>query len=408
MRLANIPRSLSRGLLRLLLAPLRPSARTFWCEALTRPHGSFIEALHGYIYLRWPLFYIGMGTGRHPLSRWLAGPLARLGGLLGVWGTREEFGPEFAQSYHGKVMPPGTVPRLIAVERPVATTVPETVLPFRMARDIILDNADALALLDCPCRLTKEDHCTPVDVCILAGGPVVDFVLEHHPDKARRVTPDEAIHVVEAENRRGHVSHAFFKEAVLGRYYAICNCCTCCCGAMQAHREGTPMLVSSGYVARVDADACTGCGQCARICPFDAVRMAARTTQGCAPPDGGSGNASPPRPLQAVRRDAGQDAASGARPAARHAAIPVIPIIDAAVCMGCGVCELRCPGKALRLELAPGKPAPLVLPGEAVPVSLHHPDLAGQNPPGTGGGQGMGQNGHGANRNAPGGASAAG
>ncbi|NHZ48478.1 hypothetical protein FVW27_18035, partial [Desulfovibrio sp. XJ01] len=79
MRLADIPRSLSRGLLRLLLAPLRPSARAFWREALTRPHGSFIEALHGYIYLRWPLFYIGMGTGRHPLARWLAGPLARLG-----------------------------------------------------------------------------------------------------------------------------------------------------------------------------------------------------------------------------------------------------------------------------------------------------------------------------------------
>lgn len=361
MRLTDIPRSLSRFLLRLLLAPLRPSARAFWREALTRPHGSFIEALHGYIYLRWPLFYIGIGTGRHPLARWLAAPLARLGGLLGVWGTREKFGPEFAQSYHGKVMPPGTVPRLIAVERPVSTTVPETVLPFRMARDIILDNADALALLDCPCRLTKEDHCTPVDVCILAGGPVVNFVLEHHPDKARRVTPDEAIHVVEAENRRGHVSHAFFKEAVLGRYYAICNCCTCCCGAMQAHREGTPMLVSSGYVACVDPDACTGCGLCARICPFDAVRMDERPAL--------------PEPLPTAR--------PGDRPITRHAPRPAI---DATVCMGCGVCELRCPDKALRLELAPGKPAPLVLPGEAAPVSLGHPDLASPQPPGMDGG----------------------
>lgn len=351
MRPSDILHSLSRGLRRLLLAPLRPSARAFWRAALDRPHGSFLEALHGYIYLRWPLFYIGVGTGRHPLARWLAAPLARLGGLLGVWGKAGEFGPEFAQTYHGKVMPPGTLPRLIAVERPVSTTVPETVLPFRMARDIILDNADALALLDCPCRLTREDHCTPVDVCILAGGPVVDFVLEHHPDMARRVTPAEAIRVVEAENRRGHVSHAFFKEAVLGRYYAICNCCTCCCGAMQAHREGTPMLVSSGYVARVDADACTGCGLCARVCPFDAVGMA----HGPAP-ETPSPDAPPP----------------GARPV-------VLPVIDAAACMGCGVCELRCPGKALHLVLAPGKPAPLVLPGEVAPVApvaLDHPDLS--------------------------------
>jgi Pyruvate/2-oxoacid:ferredoxin oxidoreductase delta subunit len=372
MRPADILRALSHGLLRLLLAPLRPSARAFWRAALDRPHGSFIEALHGYVYLRWPLFYIGVGTGRHPLARWLAGPLARLGGLLGVWGDNETFGPEFAQGYHGKVMPPGTAPRLIAVERAVCTTVPETVLPFRMARDIILDNADALALLDCPCRLTKEDHCTPVDVCILAGGPVVDFVLDHHPDKARRVTPDEAIAVVEAENRRGHVSHAFFKEAVLGRYYAICNCCTCCCGAMQAHREGTPMLVSSGYVARVDEGACTGCGLCARVCPFDAVRMAGPS----APYTPAPNKPRPDTPLpDALLPDTAAAAPSHRADTHRSAR----PVIAPAACMGCGVCELRCPGKAIHLVLAPDKPAPLVLPGEEAPVALAHPDLSRPN-----------------------------
>ena len=44
--------------------------------------------------------------------------------------------------------------------------------------------------------------------------------------------------------------------------------------------------------------------------------------------------------------------------------------------MGCGVCELRCPGKAIHLVLAPDKPAPLVLPGEKGPVALAHPDLS--------------------------------
>ena len=63
-----------------------------------------------------------------------------------------------------------------------------------------------------------------------------------------------------ASHKRGHVSHAFFKEAVLGRYYAICNCCSCCCGAMQAHREGVPMLASSGYLAALEADNCLHCG----------------------------------------------------------------------------------------------------------------------------------------------------
>jgi tRNA (Thr-GGU) A37 N-methylase len=28
-----------------------------------------------------------------------------------------------------------------------------------------------------------------------------------------------------------------YKDAMLGRFYAICNCCSCCCGAMQAHQK---------------------------------------------------------------------------------------------------------------------------------------------------------------------------
>jgi hydrogenase maturation factor HypF (carbamoyltransferase family) len=46
----------------------------------------------------------------------------------------------------------------------------------------------------------------------------------------------------------------YYKDAMLGRFYAICNCCSYCCGAMQAHQHGMPMLASSGHVAQVDAD----------------------------------------------------------------------------------------------------------------------------------------------------------
>ena len=40
----------------------------------------------------------------------------------------------------------------------------------------------------------------------------------------------------------------------------VCNCCSCCCGAMQAWQNGTPMLASSGYEGDVEPAACVGCG----------------------------------------------------------------------------------------------------------------------------------------------------
>ncbi len=59
---------------------------------------------------------------------------------------------------------------------------------------------------------------------------------------------------------------------MLGRFYAICNCC-CGGGAMYAHQHGTPMLTSSGYVAQVDADLCAGCGACADDCLQEAITL---------------------------------------------------------------------------------------------------------------------------------------
>jgi ferredoxin len=108
-----------------------------------------------------------------------------------------------------------------------------------------------------------------------------------------------------------HCVH-YYKDAMLNRFYAICNCCSCCCGAMQAWNNGTPMLASSGYVAQVDVELCAACGTCADFCQFAAISL-------------GDGFAS----------------------------------IDASACMGCGVCVARCPQEALSLQRDPAKGEPL-------------------------------------------------
>ena len=294
---------------------MRPSTLDFFRRAKAKKNYPVTEWLHGWFYMRFPYAYIGNGLGaRQPAKLWL-----RLRALWQRWFPPKaapegisKGGLAWAEGYHGKVIPLQSAREWVTVREPIAAALPEQVIPFQHARDMILEMPDHLALLDCPCRAARENPCLPVDVCLIVGEPFVSMVVEHHPQRSRRVSSAEALAVLEAEERRGHVHHAFFKEALLGRFYAICNCCSCCCGAMQAQRSGTPMLIASGYRAQVEDDLCAGCGECEAVCPFGAVSAAAGTAQ-----------------------------------------------VDAAACMGCGVCVSHCPQEALALVLDPQKGAPL-------------------------------------------------
>ena len=151
----------------------------------------------------------------------------------------------------------------------------------------------------------------PLDVCMRVGGG--DFVLDHLPSRSRRITRDEALQILEAEHGRGHVHTAYFKDAVGGRFYAICNCCPCCCGGIEAMmKHGIPMVASSGYVAQVDPELCIACGECVNACPFEAVHL--------------------------------EDERA---------------VVKWADCMGCGVCVAHCPQEAISLLRDPSKGEPL-------------------------------------------------
>ena len=250
---------------------LSPSTRAWFAEARRTGSYSLFDLLHGYVYTRWPYLYIGIATGEHPLAHRFGSLIDKLAGL--IWPDPSSHHAQskaqpatFADTYHGKVMPLETAKRLISVQQEIRLTNLETVIPYARARDIILKNPDHIVALKCPCRAVRPNPCQPLDVCIIVGEPFASFVIEHHPGRSRWITRQEAANILQAEHERGHVHHAFFKDAMLGRYYAICNCCSCCCGAMQAHRSGIPMLASSGYVSRVDAAKCRACGHCAQVC----------------------------------------------------------------------------------------------------------------------------------------------
>lgn len=298
----------------LRLLPVKPSTIEFLEEAESIPGYSLLEKLHGYVYSRWPYFYIRLGTGNHPMQKWLE-PLAELAARL--YPTRPDPGRDadtvsWADSYHGKVVPLEQARRLIRVDRDIELPDLEKIIPYKRARAIVLRNPERIAVLECPCRAARENPCLPMDVCLIVGEPFVSFMLEHHPDKARLIDQDEAVRILEEEDKRGHVHHAFFKEAMLERFYAICNCCSCCCGAMQAQRNDIPMLCSSGYVVEMDPGECKACGLCATRCQFGALRFEDKVVS-----------------------------------------------LDEKACMGCGVCVNACPSGALSLARAPRKGEPL-------------------------------------------------
>ena len=254
---------------------IKPSTQAFIEEARKTPDYSFSDFLHGYIYGRWTHLYISIGTGEHPIAKsfikW--NNFFKNSGLKKKKPEAEKPTTGFADHYHAKAIPLETATQIVQVNEEINKPDLEQVIPYKRARSLVLKNPEHIVAIDCPCRSARENPCTPIDVCLVIGDPFASFIREHQPDRSREITRDEAIEILKAEDARGHVHHAFFKDAMLDRFYAICNCCECCCGAMNAHNNGTPMLASSGFIAQVDEDLCVSCDNCAEYCQFGALEM---------------------------------------------------------------------------------------------------------------------------------------
>jgi ferredoxin len=99
---------------------------------------------------------------------------------------------------------------------------------------------------------------------------------------------------------------------------AICNCCSDCCfphllaEAVQAEK----LWPKTRYLARINHDLCSGCGRCARRCPFQALTLT--------------------KAAQDETREV---------------------VLSETICRGCGLCATGCPEQAITLhslDVGPG------------------------------------------------------
>ena len=197
----------------------------------------------------------------------------------------------------------------VYVQEPVLTNEKMNhILDYERATHIV-EEAKYIGLGTCYCR-HKMYHAghpceidAPWEVCLTFDN--VARSLAEHGDYARLISKEEAKEVLELSYESNLVQ---IGENVREHPAFICNCCGCCCEALQAARRFSPMqpVATTNYIPKVSLEKCIGCGKCEKVCPILAVSMKEK-----------------------------------------H------PVIDEEICLGCGVCARNCPVKAIELERRP-------------------------------------------------------
>jgi ferredoxin len=133
----------------------------------------------------------------------------------------------------------------------------------------ILEKAETIAVMNCPCRTVSRRCNNPRETCITLNR-AAKYMLER--GAAREITRDEALSILNMceesglVHMTGNASHGV---------PAICNCCTCCCDYLRAQivLGKKYASVKSRYRAVVDPMLCNECGLCIDRCNFGAMKM---------------------------------------------------------------------------------------------------------------------------------------
>ena len=205
----------------------------------------------------------------------------------------------------------------VFVQEPVLTNDKTNhILDYERATHIV-EEAKYIGLGTCYCR-HKMYHAghpceidAPWDVCLTFDN--VARSLSEHGGYARLISKEEAKDVLQLSYESNLVQ---IGENVREHPAFICNCCGCCCEALQAARKFSPMqpVATTNYIPKISSDTCISCGKCVKVCLVLAIAM--------------------------------EEAGEGAD-VKKH------PVIDEEICLGCGVCARNCPTKAIELQKRP-------------------------------------------------------
>lgn len=187
------------------------------------------------------------------------------------------------------------------------------VLPHEDVR-AILKQSDPIVQLNCACRkIDRERECKdviPLETC-LSLGRAGQYNLNRGAGK--KITYEEAMKLLDELDSHPLVNMSGNSNRMP---LLLCNCHQCCCGVFQRSAETKKRfdqiaMAKSRFVAIAEVENCNACGNCADgLCPSGALQMKNY-------------------PEYAEERVS----------------------IDPEICIGCGLCVIRCPTEALKMKL---------------------------------------------------------
>lgn len=138
-----------------------------------------------------------------------------------------------------------------------------------------LNENTVFSVSDCSCRTSREamgEGCGHLkeDMCIQLGDAAQFYI---RTGRGRAITREEAFEIIRKAEENG-LMHQMPNTDGPGKTHAICNCCGCSCLATRnAGMFLNNDFVRSNYVSQIDKDKCVACGECAEVCPVNALKL---------------------------------------------------------------------------------------------------------------------------------------
>jgi len=162
--------------------------------------------------------------------------------------------------------------RVFVHEQAVPPELSLHVLDYERATEVA-KTARAIGVGTCYCRHKKQHLGTacdaPMDIC-LTFNSVASSLTRH--GVARTIDAAECLDLLQQARDRRLVH---FGENARHRVSFICNCCGCCCEALNAARRFGFLhpVHTSNFVVELKDATCNGCSKCVDACPVEALSL---------------------------------------------------------------------------------------------------------------------------------------